>query len=144
LAEGQLDEADGPEVVDLIGLDLLHGGDEGRQVGEIAVDELDLGNLVLDDSSLRIVLSPDHSVDLIALADEQLGQIATVLSGDTGDQRARHGTSSWLCPTRRPKGEGRCNWLHLAFTNRPLPEKRLPEMVASPPVAELRRVRSAP
>ena len=48
LAERELDEADGAEVVDLVGLDLFDHGDERGQVGQVAVDELDLGDFVLD------------------------------------------------------------------------------------------------
>src|SRR5436305_9608498 len=41
LAERQSHEADGTEVVDLVGLDLLHYSDERRQVLEVALDQLD-------------------------------------------------------------------------------------------------------
>ena len=82
------DEADGAQVVDLVGLDLLHGGDERGKIGEITVDQLDLGDLVLDDLRLRVVLPTDHAVDLVSLPDEQLSQVAAVLAGDAGDQSA--------------------------------------------------------
>ena len=36
----------------------------------------------------------DHAVDLVALREQQLGQVGAVLPGDAGDERALHGTSS--------------------------------------------------
>jgi hypothetical protein len=74
LAERQLDEADRSEVVDLVGLDLLDGGDQRGQVGEVAVDQLDLGNLVLG-RSLPFGLFWPRIIPwyLVALADEQFG-----------------------------------------------------------------------
>ena len=33
----------------------------------------------------------DHPVDLVALLEQQLGQVRTVLAGDPGDQRAARG-----------------------------------------------------
>ena len=93
LAEGKLDEADGAEVVDLVRLNLFDRCNEGGQIGEIAVDQLDLGYLVLDDARFGIVLSPDHSVNLIALSDEQFGQVATILTGDPRNEGTWHGSS---------------------------------------------------
>src|SRR5215213_5564380 len=40
---------------------------------------------------------PDHAVDVVALLEQQLGQVGTVLAGDSRDQRARHQTAASSC-----------------------------------------------
>ena len=67
LAERQGHEADGAQVVDLVGLDRLHHRDQRRQVLEVAVDQLQLGRLLLHHLDLGVVLAPDHAVDVVAL-----------------------------------------------------------------------------
>ena len=104
LAERQRHEADGAQVVDLVGLDLLHDGDERREVLEVSFDDLQLGCLVLDHLDLRVVLPTDHAVDVVTLPDEQPGQMPAVLAGDPGDQRAGHGRAcySGVSPAAAP------------------------------------------
>ena len=90
LRERQRHEADRAEVVDLVGLDLLDRGDERRQVAQVAVDELERRRLVDDHLALRVVLAPDQAEHLVALAGEELGEVAAVLAGDAGDEGAFH------------------------------------------------------
>ncbi len=84
------DERDPGQVVDLVGLGLLQRADQGRQVREVAGDELDEGQLGLDLHALGVVLALDQTEDLVALLVQQLGQELPVLAGDAGDQRATH------------------------------------------------------
>ena len=41
---------------------------------------------VLDPAGVEGAASSDDAVDLVALVDEELGQVAAVLSGDAGDE----------------------------------------------------------
>ena len=142
LAEGQLDEADRSQVVDLVGLYLFDRGDERAKIGEITVEQLDLGDLVLDDHGLRVVLASDHSVDLVSLADEQLSQVTAILAGDPGDEGAGHRSSLGLSlrlprsdvdgPSRLGGGQRRRGLEQVAKTG------------AGPSITQLQRVRGAP
>ena len=51
LVPGERDEADGREVVDLVGLDLLDDVDEGGLVEQVADRDLDVGQRALDDGA---------------------------------------------------------------------------------------------
>ena len=62
------DEADGAEVVDLVGLHLLDGGDERREVAQVAFDELERRVLVEDELDLRVGLAAHEPEHLVALA----------------------------------------------------------------------------
>ena len=72
-------------------------------------------------------------MDLVALADEQLGQVATVLSGDPGDQSARHGAPFMVCRTDGGESDGGGATIggHVHWT------KRLLEAFSCPSVAKL-------
>ncbi len=70
LFEGKLYEGDGPEVVDLVGLDLFDAGDEGGEVLEVASDEFQAGDFFPDHFGFRVVLPADHAEDLVSLSDE--------------------------------------------------------------------------
>ena len=56
-----------PQVVDLVGLHLLDSRDQGRQVLQVALDQLKLGRLLLDHADLGIRLTSDHPVDVVPL-----------------------------------------------------------------------------
>ena len=87
-------EADGGEVVDLVGLHLLDGADERRLVEQVAELDLDVGQRRLDDEALGVVLAADEAVDLVALGEQVLGEVEAVLAGDAGDERCWHGATS--------------------------------------------------
>ena len=82
------------EIVDLVGLRLLHDANDVGGVGHIAVMQVE-GNALL----VRIVIevvdargvergrSAFHAVNSITLGEQQLGQISAVLTGRAGDQR---------------------------------------------------------
>ena len=86
---------------------MLDGGDERGEVGEVSAGELDLWDLVLDDPRLGIVLPSDQASDLVSLADQQLCEVPTVLTGDTGDQCPWHGAPFRLCRTDGGESDGR-------------------------------------
>ena len=67
LVPGEGDEAYGRQVVDLVGLDLLYGGDEGGLVEEVAELDLHVGQDGLDDLPLGVILASDEPVDRVAL-----------------------------------------------------------------------------
>jgi len=90
LVPGKGHEADGGKVVDLVGLDALHAADERGLVQEIALDNPDVRKKLLDLLPLRVGLSADQAVDLVALRQQVLGEIGAILAGDAGDKRPRH------------------------------------------------------
>jgi hypothetical protein len=48
----------------------------------------------------RIVLAADESVDVVALLEQELGEVETVLAGDSGDESAGHARHSVRAPHR--------------------------------------------
>ena len=96
LLERELDEADSPEVVDLVRLHLLDHRDERRQVAQVALDQLERRVLVLNHLDLGVRLAVHQPEDLIALSGEELGKMTAVLAGDAGDQCAFHVVSRSL------------------------------------------------
>jgi hypothetical protein len=91
-------EADGhvahrAQVVDLVGLHLLHDADQVGAVGEVA--EMQLEALVVDMRVLVEVVDAVgveqrrtalDTVDFVAFAQQQFGEVGAVLSGDAGDE----------------------------------------------------------
>ena len=94
LVPGQCHERDGRQVVDLVGSSHVEGLHERRKIGQIAGDDLDEGELVTHHLELGIVLSLDDAVDLVALVVQELSQVLAVLTSDSGDEGAGHGTPS--------------------------------------------------
>ena len=88
--ERQRHEADRPQVVHLVGLGHLQRRHQRRQIGQITRHQLDERHLLDHLRRLRVVLPLDHPVHVVALAVQELGQVLTVLTGDPGDERARH------------------------------------------------------
>ena len=86
----QLHEADRAEVVDLVRLHLLDDGDQRRQVAQVTLDDLERRVLGLDQIRLRVVLPSYEAEHLVALRGQELREVASVLSGDPGDQCALH------------------------------------------------------
>ena len=86
----------GAQVVDLVRPDGLDQADQAGAVGEVAVVEDQRLRVGVSRVGVRQVIEPfppqargaaDHSVHLVALGQEQLGQVRPVLAGDAGDQR---------------------------------------------------------
>jgi hypothetical protein len=82
-------ERDRAEVVDLVRLGGVDGAQQAGQVGEVSEHQLQAGDL-LNERDLGVVLATDQAVDLVPLAQEQLGEVQPVLTGHSGDQRALH------------------------------------------------------
>ena len=82
----------GGQVVDLVGADLAHDLDDGGRVGQIAVMQGDgmFGQQMVDTAGVGDGGAADNAVDLVALFQQELGQIAAVLARDTGDQCFLH------------------------------------------------------
>ena len=99
----------GAEVVDLVGVDLVEQVDEGDAVVEVAVvqEQVAPGGVgVLVDAVQALGVegggAADDAVDLVALAQQQLGQVRPVLTGDARDQRRFRHT--------RPHGSSTPGW----------------------------------
>ena len=91
--EAHLHMALGGEIVDFGRLHLLDDADQVGAVGEVAIMELeaDVGLVqvaveVIDPSGVEGRGAPLDAVDLVALAQQQFGEIGAVLSGHAGDQ----------------------------------------------------------
>jgi hypothetical protein len=85
------------EVVHLVRPDRSNEAVEAVGIAEIAVVQRHVGTLfvrvvvqVLDAISVERGRAADDAMDLIALGDEQFGQVAAVLPGDARDQRPFH------------------------------------------------------
>ena len=63
--------------------------EEERRVGlvRIAVE-------MVDPAGVEGAGAPDQAVDLVALRQQELGQVGAVLAGDAGDERVLHGRRS--------------------------------------------------
>ena len=82
----------GGQVVHLVGHDLLHQVRERRAVGQVAVVQeqphvFQVRILVerLDPRRVETAGAADQAVDLVALGQQQLAQVAAVLAGNAGD-----------------------------------------------------------
>ena len=79
-------ERHGAEVVDLVGTCVAHRPHQAGQVGQVAGVQHDVGQDLLDQLALGVVLAADDRVDLVALGEQELGEVQPVLPGDAGDQ----------------------------------------------------------
>jgi hypothetical protein len=89
------------QVVDLVGLDLLHDADQVGAVGHVAVvqDEVPVVDMrilvqVVDARGVEARGSALDAMHLVALLQQEFGQIGAVLAGDAGDEGdflVRHG-----------------------------------------------------
>ena len=91
------------EVVDLVGLRLLHRVDQRRLVGHVAHEHAGC-----DPAGARCARSTgrgdpaDEAEDLVALVEQQLGEVGAVLAGDAGDECAlAHGGPLGRDPVQR-------------------------------------------
>ena len=99
--KAHLDVALGGEVVDLIGLNLLHDADEVGAVHEVAVVQLQAYVVfvrvlvqVVDAVRVELGSAAFDAVDFVALAEQELGEVGAVLARDAGDEcffGLRHG-----------------------------------------------------
>ncbi len=99
--ERDLDVALRAEVIDLVGIDRLEHPAQPGAVGHIAImqaqpgaGEMRIVVEVIDAVGIEQARPPHQAMHLIALGQQQLGQVGAVLAGDAGDQRAlRHGST---------------------------------------------------
>ena len=79
--------------------------DERQLVEQVGLPQLDAVAQVRDALEVLGAGAAHHADDLVALLEQQLGQIRAVLAGDAGDQRARcHASplrSGVAAPSRR-------------------------------------------
>src|SRR5215217_181834 len=75
------------EVVDLVGLNLIDDGEERRLVEQVGAKKLDAVAEMLDSVTGVRTRATGDTDDTVAKVEEVLGQIATVLTGDAGDER---------------------------------------------------------
>ena len=90
-----------PEVVDFIGPHLLDDPDEVGAVGEVSVVEKEAHPLlvrvdieVVDPVGVKEARPPFYPVHLIALLEQEFGEVGPVLSGNAGDKCFFHAISS--------------------------------------------------
>ena len=97
------------EVIQLIGLDFVDQLTESRAIGQVAVVQLHLGSGIMwiaiqmiNPGRVERARATYNPVDQIALLQQELGQIRSVLSGDACDQGhrssipRRHAVSEFL------------------------------------------------
>ena len=74
------------QVVDLVGLHLLHHGNAGAQVGQVIFDQMQirvvLDTQLLDPPEVDRTAAAKRAIDLIALLQQQLRKVGAILSGD--------------------------------------------------------------
>ncbi len=87
LVPGGGHEAHGGQVVHFVGLDLLDDLADGILVEQVGLADMDAVLDVLDAVEFFHAGTADHAVDLVALLQQEIGEIGTVLPGDAGDQR---------------------------------------------------------
>jgi hypothetical protein len=96
------------QIVDLVRPDGANRAVERAGVVQIAVEEpqpvvRDVGVLVdpIEPLGVERAGTADHAVDLVALFEQQLRQVRTVLAGDAGDEGAFHFFSiSFWCSSK--------------------------------------------
>ncbi|KAL4388217.1 hypothetical protein GQ457_09G009760 [Hibiscus cannabinus] len=83
------------QIVDLVGSDGVEPATKRGSVGEVGVMELHPGLVgvvgvdvdVVDALRIEVRGAADQAVDLVPFVEEELGQVRSVLTSDTGDQR---------------------------------------------------------
>ena len=80
------------QIVNFIRLNLTHQANQAGGIGQIAVMEPDgvFLNQVVDAGGVGNRSPSDNAVDLIALFQKELSEVAAVLAGDAGNQRFFH------------------------------------------------------
>ena len=77
------------QVVDLARPQPLQHGDQRQLVEQVGLHQLDVVAQMLDAREVLGAGAAHHAEDLVALLQQQLGQVRAVLPGDAGDQCAR-------------------------------------------------------
>ena len=75
------------EVVDLVGANRAHQLVQRRAVAEVAVDELDLPEEMIDARAVERARAAHHPVHLVVPLEQDLREIRAVLARDPGDER---------------------------------------------------------
>ena len=85
------------EIVDFVGLELVEQLYHLHGIGEVAVVEMELHAVnvrvavkVIDPARVEGRGPANHAVNFVAFGEQELGEIRTVLSGDTGDESFLH------------------------------------------------------
>jgi hypothetical protein len=86
LVEGRRDEGLRREVVDLVRLRLLQRAHQARLVEQVALHDADPVLDVRDPVEVDVARAADEAVDLVALREQELREVAAVLAGDARDQ----------------------------------------------------------
>src|SRR5205807_9226763 len=69
---------------------LLHRVDDGELVEQVGLVQVDLVSEVVNPLECLGASPADDAVDLVALGEQQLGEVAAVLAGDAGNQSPLH------------------------------------------------------
>ncbi len=89
LVERHADEALRGEVVDLVRLRPLDESDAGADIGQVVLDEVEIGVVMnaqfLDAPEVDRTGSAIRSVDLVVAIEQELSQVGSVLSRDAGN-----------------------------------------------------------
>src|SRR6185436_17996197 len=102
--ERDLDVALGREVVDLVRLQGIERARQAVLVDQIAVVQHQALADVVDAPGVERAAAAHQPVHLVALVEQQLGQVAAVLAGDPGDERLLRQSALRKAESRR-RGE---------------------------------------
>ena len=101
----------GPQVVDLIGLDVVQQIRQLSRHGEIAVIQEKVCSRVMhvleemvDPVGVEGARAADEPVDLVSLAQEQLREVRAILARDARDERFLHRFFPFFCSLRDAAG----------------------------------------
>jgi hypothetical protein len=84
------DKGNSAQVVELVRLHLFKRSHQAGEVRKVARDDFDVRKLVAKQLGARVVLPFHHAKDLVALAMEELGEMTSVLAGNSGDESFAH------------------------------------------------------
>ncbi|MNN33189.1 hypothetical protein D3C81_1469350 [compost metagenome] len=107
LVERYTDKALGGEIVDLGGAGRLQQANAGRQVGQVVLDQMQVGVVLdaqlLDPPEVHRAGAAVGAIHLVAFLEQKLGQICPVLSANAGNNCSFH--VSWcLCSSYNLSG----------------------------------------
>ena len=89
------------EIVDFVGLEVIEELHHLHGVGEVAIVEVELYTVhmriaveMVDTARVKGRGAADNAVNLVAFAEQKLGEIGAVLTRDTGNERFFHAAKS--------------------------------------------------
>ena len=87
----------GSQIVNLVGANLAQNTTQAGPVGQVAVvqEELPLLTMLVkmvDAARIELRSAAHDTVNLVALAQQELGEIGTILTGNSGDQGSARGS----------------------------------------------------